>query len=198
LSRAALGGTDFIDWGQLGGDGTNLSSSESITTNLGASATVGTAGASLWRFDQGNSYGGNFGPGDKLLGTFFEPGPIIIDFASGQSRVGAQIQANLFGAFAGVIEVYNVLDQLLESYSVNGASNSDDDNSAIFIGVLRATADIDHVVFNVTGPADLDFSINQVDLSNQEDGNPAPEPASLALVGLALAGLVRSRRRKPD
>lgn len=195
-SRVALGGTDFIDWGQLGADSTEVVSPAAVTSALGVSASVSNPSGSMWRFDEGGgTFAGNFAAGDQLLSTFFTEGPVVINFGNAQSRVGAQIQANDFGAFSGVIEVYSVLNVLLESWSFDGVSNDAGDNSAIFIGVSRSSADIDHVSFRITGPANLDFAINRVDLSDSVPGTGLPEPASLALVGLALTGALVARRR---
>jgi len=198
--RADLGGTDYIDWGPLGGDGTQLTSSESVTSSLGVNATVSNSSGDLWTFVEGaGTFAGNFSTGDKLLSTFFTPGPIVIDFASGQSRVGAQIISNVYGPFNGVIAVYDMLDQLLESYSVGGVSSGDGDNSAIFIGVSRATADIGRVVFDVTDIIvdpnfDPDFTINRLALSSATTAVPVPAAAWLLLSGLGGLGFFGRRR----
>lgn len=72
-NRAALGGDDFIDWGQLGAAATfnPLAEPAGVTSNLGRSATVQNTGGDLYRFDEGDgTFGGHFTTGDALLFTF--------------------------------------------------------------------------------------------------------------------------------
>lgn len=194
-SRAALGGNDFIDWGQLGASFDFPSNPVSVNSNLGLAAGVGKPTSGSFLLLNSTDHGGNLG--GNILSTFFEAGPITIDFGVGLAKIGAQIQSNDFGAFNGVISAFDSANILLETWSFGGDSNGDQDNSGIFIGISRSTADIDHVTFNITGPNNLDFAINRVDLNRTPDQiNQTPEPASLALAGLSLAALLATRRRK--
>jgi hypothetical protein len=188
-SRVAFGGNDMIDWGQFGLDFTPVANGSAGVSNGGINFTVSGGGQNLERRDQGTGWAGNFAAGDELIWTANGPGPLSIIFSTGVSGAGAQIQQDSFGAFTGMITAFDSLNNILEQYTLGGTSNSNGDNSAIFIGILRAGTDIARIEFDMS-PNGQDFAINQVSL------NGVPEPGILTLLGAGIAGMGFARRKK--
>ena len=199
LLRADLHGTDFIDWG-LDRDGTTLSTSKNISTAVGLAAKVAVVAGKLTLQTQDLSWFGNFASGASLLsaGRVTPKGPISITFVNGLRAIGAQIQTRAYSPpdFDGVIAVYDRFDHLLESYTRSGQSVNSADDSAIFLGVARSSADIFRVDFNIGVPL-FEFAINQVDLIAGVAPPPVPEPLGLSLLALGLLGVALRRRRLP-
>lgn len=202
-NRTALGGTDFVDWGVLGSPFTTVSNPFSITSFGGLNLEVSQPFGSFERRNQSDPFfgnfettgwGGNFTPGDRLIWTQNNPGPLTIDFNSPVLGAGAQIQRNVFGNFLGTIEAFDSGGISLGGFSLQGLSNDNGDNSAIFIGLLSNTANIDKLVFSVDSGSQ-DFAINQLDIVTK----PVPESSFVfgVLVFSALgAGSVRKRKQQ--
>jgi hypothetical protein len=189
-------GTDTVDWSQLGPAFTPIPNPFSAVSSGGVPITGTFATGTGEVLVQSSSWNGNFAPGDFLVWTMGN-GPLTLDFGSSFSDAGAQIQADFFGAFTAVLSAFNGAT-LLGSVIESGISNSNGDNSAIFIGVNDLTGpNITRVVFSIPSCSTncTDFAINRLSLSGPVS---VPEPASLLLVGsgLLVAAAVIGRKSR--
>lgn len=208
FSRSELSANDQIDWGTLGSNGDLLSNPFDALSAGGLGAVVSKASVSgdFQLLVQGAGWGGNFSPGDTVLWTnnYPEPSPraITLSFDGLIAGIGMNIQqANALGSFTAQMEAYDAADTFLGLVSVTGASNSNNDGSAVFLGLKSTTADIQKAVFYLTAaPFNYvgSYGINQVDLVVPEDvppPSPVPEPSSLVAwsIGMLLLGGRRLR-----
>ena len=199
---AIAGPTDTIDWSQLALTGSSVSSPLVVTSNLGSTITVTSAGGLLERVDQNNGWAGNFAPSTPLLWDDQAGPDITLTFANPVAAVGAQIQANFFGPFTA--QIVGSDGSILGAFSELGDSQSSADNTAIFIGLQSTAIDISQIEFTLlsayTNPND--FAIGPVTFSTTPLSGGIPEPGvwammivGLAMVGAALRELLRSERR---
>jgi hypothetical protein len=178
--------TDYtIDWANLGED----------LTNVAGPFTLGTAtvsGASSFGVFSGSTYNSDFGATDSVLaltGPDFDPldGIFSITFASAIQGVGAQVQANGFGGFSGVIRAFNAANMLLGSFAVNGTNGFSGSGSAVFAGVISSAVDITRVEFASFGAG---AAINGLSVD-------VPEPSTwlMLLIGLGFLTVMRKRAK---
>jgi hypothetical protein len=201
--RSSLGGTDFIDWGQLGLPFSQTVTPVNVLSNNSHTVNVNQAVSPMERRDQGNGWSGNFANGDRLWWTDNAPnggGPITINFGASATAFGANIQADSFGAFVARLSFFDVFNNLVGTVTETGNSTNAGDGSAIFIGGISGgtATNFNSVVISLdsaVGPT-ADFAINQADFSL---ATGVPEPTSVALVGITFvtgAGVWWQRRRK--
>jgi hypothetical protein len=164
--RASLTGNDFIDWGGLFMlPDTPISDPFTKCSVYGmVSATVSNPSGQFEYKVQDIGWDGNFMPGEGLLWTQYTVGPMVIEFEVPVIGAGAQIQRGLYGPFTATLDVYGVSDTLIASFTVNGSSTPDNDNSAIFLGALDDTASIKRIEFSVDSGTS-DFAINYLELA---------------------------------
>jgi hypothetical protein len=186
---------DSASWAQLGAPGTAVSSPFTLTSanGLGITGTFSGTGLLGQQGTGADDLDGNFTPGDNLI--LVRADSLTLVFSEGISSVGAQIASNFYGPFTGEIQAYNGAT-LLGSYTEAGDSTDSDDGTAIFLGLADLTApDITSVVFSYTAGAPQGFVLDTLDLNDSASAVGVPEPPTLSLVLLGLAGLMIRRRR---
>lgn len=194
-SRAAIGPGFLVDWGAIGGEGTQTGAPP---TPVGG---INLSGAPTFTVLSGGTFNADFLAGDNILALydFAGVGDVIngqftIEFASGVRGAGAQVQANLFGAFSGLIEAFDASNNLLGSAAVNGSNGGNGDGSAVFAGLVSDSFDIRRLTFSGFGAG---AAINQLSVWSIDDSQRVPEPpALLALLGY-LGLMAGARLRRP-
>jgi hypothetical protein len=188
---------DTFDWSTLGTTYTDITTPASITAIGGLTATVDNGGGLSQRLDEGSGWSGNFANGAPLLWNQDNQNNITLTFSSPVTGAGAQIQADDFGSFTAEISLYGASNNLLTSFTENGVSTDNNDNSAIFIGARSTTGAADIYAISFSTPVsegDNNFAIGNVLV-----GVPEPASSYAGWAGILACGLValhRSFRKK--
>ena len=214
-NRADLKGNDSIDWSSLGkvlnpfnpnfADFLGFSFSGTSAGGLGLDVDINPINPPItppFVFKTAPIPQGiptNFANGDFLLFTGLQfgifpapgnPGPISISFAQPVRAAGAQIAVDDEPNFVGTIKAFDINDNLLDSFSVNGTSSTALDNSAIFLGVKSALAEISRIEFS------SNFNNRAIGINTLSIDNPAiPEPSLTIALLVMGSGLLCLKKR---
>ncbi len=151
LETSRPGHSDQVNWNWIGSPPWFFASGAQFGSggpNYGSGGVLGhvsLATDSGEILEQGYDFFGNFAYTDYVLYTGTGSGPITLTFTNPVSHVGGQIMSAAHGAFTGRIDAYNG-NTLLGSFTEVGTSNSNGDNSAIYLGVADNAAEITKVV----------------------------------------------------
>jgi hypothetical protein len=209
--RAALGGTDRVDWSILGlvpppfqvlPNFFSVTSEQGLGINVSipSAATPGVTPPLLFQTLPEPGIATNFASGDFILFTGLRPGPppavgnpgpLTITFDRPVAAAGTQIAVDDTFLFTASISAFDSNNNLLGSFSTQGTSSLALDNSAQFIGVRSDAANISRLVYS-SSEGDSALGINALSIAEA-----VPEPSNMAAMIVAGLGLlaVKIKRR---
>jgi hypothetical protein len=193
----AFNGGDHIDWSQLpaGFQGSNTAP---VTTAGGDSATVTSNGTDLYSLIEGTNWLGGFNIDDAGIAVTFGDGDTLtIDLVNAVSQVGAFVQSDVFGDFTIEMRLFDDGLNLIGGgpFTVSGANLGTQDGSNPFLGAVSDSPNISRIVFALTVSDAGEGGKGGIGIGQLELGPAVPEPVSLSLLGLGLAGYAIRRRR---
>ena len=201
------GFNNYIDWAQIGPDGTQVPNGFSAVSNSNAvHATVTNSNnGDMERFTQklNAAWAGNFAQGDAVLWNLGN-GPMTFTFDTGVSAAGLQLNSGYYGSYDALLMAYDQNGNFLGQATSSGVMNNDNDNSAAFLGIRNTSANIFKLTYSLTsapGGTTSNFAVNRLSVTQDLSGaSVTPEaPALLNLTAALLApglGCVAVRRRR--
>jgi PEP-CTERM motif len=199
------GSNDFFDWGAqaaLNPEGSFHASPVAVTSNLARTGSIADS-SGFTRLVEGTDWFGNFAVGNNVLftgdtaNTPAASSAFTMNFNTAVAGVGAKIQSNRLGGFTARLEVFNGAVSL-GVVNIAGTTDGAEDNSAPFLGALSDAVNITKAVYTLTSNTGDGLGINrELTTDTLRQGQPVPEPATIALVSIgALGAAIRRRRRQ--
>ncbi|MEG4072751.1 PEP-CTERM sorting domain-containing protein [Microcoleus sp. Pol14C2] len=209
--RAALGGSDRVDWSILGPvqppfkvlpNSFSVTSEQGLGVNVSIPPTAapGVTPPLLFQTLPSPGIPTNFASGDFILLTGLRPGPqpavgnpgpLTITFDRPVAAAGTQIAVDDTFLFTASISAFDSNNNLLGSFSTPGTSSLALDNSAPFLGVRSDAANISQIVYS-SSEGSRALGINSLSIAEA-----VPEPSNIAAMIVAGLGLlvVKIKRR---